>query len=73
MHRRGFKGTLHSHREEQLLGGYLMDELEARAMPATIRFEDPDAVIAVDTVDQRAGMSLWTREQLRRFPFLDPE
>lgn len=73
MHRRGFKGRLDSRHEEQLLGGYLMDELQARGTPATIEFEDPDAVIAVDTVHHRAGMSLWTREDLQRFPFLDPE
>ena len=73
MHRRGFKGRLDSRHEEQRLGGYLMDALRARGTPATIEFEDPDVVIAVDTVNQRAGMSLWTREDLQRFPFLNPE
>jgi len=73
MHRRGFKGRLDSRREEQRLGGHLMDELEARGTPATVDFDDPDAIIAVDTVHHRAGVSLWTREDLRRFPFLDPE
>lgn len=73
MHRRGFKGRLDSRREEQLLGRYLMDELQARGTPATIDFEDPDVVIAVDTVHHRAGMSLWTREDLERYPWLDPE
>jgi len=73
MNRRGFKGRLDSRREEQLLGGYLMDALEARGTPATIEFDDPDIIIAVDTVHHRAGMSLWTRDDLQRFPFLDPE
>lgn len=73
MHRRGFKGSLDSRHEEQLLGGWLMDELAARGTPAAIDFDDPDAVIAVDTVHHRVGMALWTREDLQRFPFLDPE
>lgn len=30
-------------------------------------------VIAVDTVHDRAGISLWTRDDLQRFPYLDPE
>jgi len=73
MHRRGFKGRLDSRHEEQRLGGYLMDALRGRGTPASIEFEDPDLVIAVDTVHQRAGVSLWTREDLQRYPFLDPE
>ena len=73
MHRRGFKGKLDSRHQEQRLGGYLMAELEARGTPAAIEFEDPDFVVAVDTVHHRAGISLWTREDLQRFPFLDPD
>lgn len=73
MHRRGFKGSLDSRHEEQRLGSYVMDQLDSRGTPAAIDFDDPDAVIAVDTVHHRAGVSLWTREDLQRFPFLDPE
>jgi tRNA(Ser,Leu) C12 N-acetylase TAN1 len=39
-------------------------------MPASIDFQDPDAILAVETVGQRGGLSLWTREQLRTYPFL---
>lgn len=73
MHRRGFKGRLDSRREEQLLGAGLMDALQAQGTPATIDFDDPDVVVAVDTVHHRAGLSLWTRDELQRYPFLDPE
>lgn len=73
MHRRGMKGRLDSRQEEQMLGRWLMDELEFRGTPGRIDFEDPDMILAVDTVHQRAGVSLWTREDLQRFPFLDPE
>jgi tRNA(Ser,Leu) C12 N-acetylase TAN1 len=33
-------------------------------------FDDPDAILSVDTVGDRAGLALWTREELRRYPFL---
>jgi len=37
-----------------------------------VSFTDPDAVIAIDTVDDRAGMALWTREDLARHRLLRP-
>ena len=38
--------------------------------PGRITFDDPDAIIAVETVGVQAGLSLWTREDLRRYPLL---
>jgi tRNA(Ser,Leu) C12 N-acetylase TAN1 len=38
--------------------------------PARVTFEDPDFIVAVETVGQRAGMSLWSREELQRYPFV---
>lgn len=70
MHRRGFKGKLSSLDEERFLDGYLLEALDMARTPGSITFEDPDAVIAVETLGGRAGLSLWTREELRRFPLL---
>ncbi|GAB4279158.1 MAG: hypothetical protein Kow0092_34950 [Deferrisomatales bacterium] len=71
MHRRGFKKQLSSQTEEQRLDGALLQALEQRgAPPGRITFDDPDAIVAVETVGGRAGMSCWTREELRRYPFL---
>jgi hypothetical protein len=47
--------------------------LEASGAPGTLSFSDPDAIIAIDSVDDRAGMSLWTREDLKRHPLLRPD
>ena len=33
-------------------------------------FEDPDCVLLIETVGQRGGLALWTREELKRYPFL---
>jgi tRNA(Ser,Leu) C12 N-acetylase TAN1 len=70
LHRRGFKGRIASPEEERFLDEVLLEALEQRGTPGRIRFEDPDAIVAVDTVDNRAGMALWTRAELRRFRFL---
>jgi hypothetical protein len=42
-------------------------------MPGRIAFTDPDAVVAIDTIDDRAGVSLWTRDDLARHRLLRPD
>jgi tRNA(Ser,Leu) C12 N-acetylase TAN1 len=70
MHRRGFKERLSSQNEERFLDHFLMAKLDEQGVPGSIDFEDPDFIIDIETVDQRAGVSLWTREQRLHFPFL---
>lgn len=70
MHRRGFKGRLSSQEEERFLDAVLLTALEEAGVPGRITFEDPDAILSVETVGQRAGMSFWVRDDLERYPFL---
>jgi tRNA(Ser,Leu) C12 N-acetylase TAN1 len=70
MHRRGFKGRLSSPDEERFLDEVLLAALERAGVPGRISFEAPDAIIAIETVGQRAGMSFWRRADLERYPFL---
>ena len=70
MHRRGFKGRLDSHDEERALADALLEKLKTTGRPGRIAFEDPDAIVAVETVGPRAGMSLWTRADMQHYPFL---
>jgi len=70
MHRRGLRGALSSQLEERSLAGAILDELQAIGANAHMAFRDPDAIVSVETVDNRAGISLWTREELDRYPFL---
>jgi tRNA(Ser,Leu) C12 N-acetylase TAN1 len=70
MRRRGFKGKLSGLEEEQFLDKALMESLEKSGHSGHITFENPDAIIAVETVAQWAGMSLWKREDLERYPFI---
>lgn len=70
MHRRGFRRQLSSQGEERALCEALLAELERRGRSGRVTFEDPDAVVAVETVGGRAGVSLWTRADRERFPLL---
>ena len=70
MHRRGFKERLSSQQEEQFLDRFLMEKLAEQDAAASIDFDDPDYIIDIETVGQRAGIALWTREQRLRYPFL---
>jgi len=70
MHRRGLKGVLSSQHEEQLLDEALLAALERAGASGTVRFEDADAVIDIETISHRAGLALWSRDELERYPFL---
>ena len=70
MRRRGFKGRLSSMDEERFLDGYLLDALEKSGSAGRIVFEDPDFIIAVESVGTRAGLSIWSRDELRRYFFV---
>ncbi|MDJ0716548.1 MAG: THUMP domain-containing protein [Prochloraceae cyanobacterium] len=71
MHRRGFKGRISSLDEERFLDEILLKELEKTGFPGHITFENPDAIVVVETVGQQAGLSCWSRENLQRYPFLN--
>jgi tRNA(Ser,Leu) C12 N-acetylase TAN1 len=70
MHRRGFKGQLSSMQEEQFLDEAVVKALQEAGRQARVSFEDPDVIIALETIDQRGGLSMWTRQNLERYPFL---
>lgn len=68
--RRGFKGKITSPDEERFLDTAVLGALRRNGRNAKIKFDDPDAVIAVETVGTRAGLSLWVREDLAKYPFV---
>jgi tRNA(Ser,Leu) C12 N-acetylase TAN1 len=70
MHRRGFKGRLSSQNEELFLDHFLMHQLDEAGTPGQIGFDNPDCIIALESVGQWAGLSLWTRDEIRQFPLL---
>jgi len=70
MHRRGFHRQMSSQNEERFLDHYLLESLQRAGTPGHITFTDPDAVVTVETIGQWAGLSLWQRGDLERYPFL---
>jgi tRNA(Ser,Leu) C12 N-acetylase TAN1 len=70
MHRRGLRRRLSSRDEEHFLDDVLLDALGRAGEPARLAFDDPEAILAIDTVGSRAGLSLWSRDELLRYPFL---
>lgn len=70
MRRRGFKGRLSGLEEEHFLDKVLLEALEKTGNPGHITFENPDAIIAVETIGPWAGLLLVSREELQRYPFI---
>jgi tRNA(Ser,Leu) C12 N-acetylase TAN1 len=70
VHRRGRKRTLASPDEERAVADALLDATRKAGNPAHVAFDDPDAIVLVETIGGRAGIALRTREDYRRHPLL---
>lgn len=66
--RRGHKAELISPLIEQQMNEFLLGRLEARGAPAMIDCDSPDAIVAVETLGERCGVGLITRELMTRHP-----
>lgn len=73
LHRRGFRHELRTPDAERRLDDAVLAALREAGTPGTISFADPDAVIVIDTIDDRAGISLWERADLARHRLLRPD
>ena len=73
LHRRGAWGDLRTPDTERRLDDVLLDATRTTDRPGRISFTDPDAVIAIDTIDGSAGVALWTREDLACHRLLRPD
>lgn len=70
VHRRGRKGTLVSPEEERALADALLAAIRETGNPARVAFDDPDAIVLIETIGGRAGMALLTRDDYRQHPLL---
>lgn len=73
LHRRGAKHELGTQETERLFDDAVIEATAKMGSPGRVSFADPDAVIAIDTIDERAGLGLWTREDLARHRLLRPD
>jgi tRNA(Ser,Leu) C12 N-acetylase TAN1 len=70
LERRGLHGTLHSSEVERALGTLLWQKLEADGHAPRVTFTDPDVVIAIETLGDRAGIALIGRALRQAYPFV---
>jgi tRNA(Ser,Leu) C12 N-acetylase TAN1 len=73
LHRRGEADELPSPEIERFIDDQVIAATNAIGQAASVSFNDPDAVIAIDTIDDQAGFALWTREDLARHRLLRPD
>ncbi len=72
-HHRGLKHDLRTPDFEHALNDMLLDALKQAGAPGRVSFTDPDAVIPIDTIDDRAGLALLSHEDLVRHRLLRPD
>lgn len=70
VHRRGRKKTLVSPEAERAIADALLAAIQETGNPARVAFDDPDAIVLIETIGDRAGMALLTRDDYRRHPLL---
>ncbi len=68
--RRGHKGEISSHEIETEIAEFFVENLERTGKPAHVSFTDPDFIIVVETVANRGGVGLVTREMKEKYPLI---
>ncbi len=70
LERRGHKGTILSPEVERSLGDYVMDLATQQGKRLHVSFQDSDYIVVAETVGNRCGVALVTRELHTRYPFV---
>lgn len=73
LHLRGAQHDLHAAELEKLLDAAVVEATASTGTRARISFANPDAVIVIDTIGDRGGASIWTREELAQHRLLRPD
>ncbi len=68
--RRGHKGEISGMETEKELDGFILESLERDGKQATVNIEEFEKMIIIETVEDRAGVGLITREMKERYPFI---
>ncbi|MGZ3567201.1 MAG: THUMP domain-containing protein [Thermodesulfobacteriota bacterium] len=68
--RRGHKGEMSSLEIEKEISSFIFEKLEEARKRAQVSFSDPDVIIMVETIANRAGVALVTREMREKYPLI---
>jgi hypothetical protein len=55
---------------ERAIADALLAAIHEAGNPARVAFENPDAIVLIETIGGRAGMALLTRDDYRQHPLL---
>jgi len=69
LERRGFKGRIISPEAERDLDAFLVELVNKGDGSAEVTFDDPDTVLAVETIGARCGIGLLTKGLRKRYVF----
>lgn len=72
LERRGLSGVVDSPAIERAVADHLYDFVASRGLRLRTDFEDPDWLVAAETVGNECGVALISREMRLRFPFVQP-
>lgn len=70
LERRGFVGKIDTHGVEQAVADHLLDLAAGQGKHLSVSFEDPDFIVAAETVGEICGVTLLGRDLHRRYPFV---
>jgi len=70
LERRGLKGEIVSPEAERSLDTHILEELGRQGRQAEVDFEGAEAVVVVETIGDRCGVGLLTRQQMERYDFV---
>jgi tRNA(Ser,Leu) C12 N-acetylase TAN1 len=68
--RRGHRGEMSSLEIEKEISSFIFETLEKAGKQAQVSFSDPDAVIVIETIANRAAVTLITREMREKYPLI---
>jgi hypothetical protein len=70
LERRGLAGRVATQEIERAVAEHLFELAAARGIALRTDFQDPDFVVAAETVGEECGVALVTRELRARYPFV---
>lgn len=70
LERRGHKGEIVSPEAERALDAFIKEELAQQGATAEVDFDHPDVVLAMETLGDRLGVGLLTKEMQERYDFV---
>jgi tRNA(Ser,Leu) C12 N-acetylase TAN1 len=68
--RRGHKGEISSQEIEKEIARFVIDKLEKDGKHAQVSFSDPDIIIVVEMIANRAGVTSITKEMKEKYVLL---